>query len=266
MRFLVTFALANEFAPWRVAERFEEQAPDASGELFLAEIGGALVTVLLTGVGPRRASRAVSRLLREEDRFDALVSSGLAGSLRKGIEVGEVVAARGVTCEPLQPNARGGSLEASRPLVEFAETCGAKLADRFYTAGHVVASAQEKQALGELADVVEMESFDVLRAGKEEGIPGIGIRAISDRSDEDLPMDMTALLGEDGRVSYARVVGQAMLHPQAVPGLMKLGQQSKRAAEELAGFLSQYVGHIAERMNALEKGGSAGAPRAAIAR
>ncbi|HTV59149.1 MAG TPA: hypothetical protein VMJ93_09780 [Verrucomicrobiae bacterium] len=266
MRFLVTFALANEFAPWRTAEKFEEQGPDSPGDIFRAEIGGAEITVLLTGVGPRRASRAVTRLLREGERFDALVSSGLAGSLRTGIEVGQVVAGRGVTCEPLQPNARGGSLAASRPLIEFADSCSALLVDRFYTAGHVVASAEEKRVLGELADVVEMESFDVLLAGKEEGIPGIGIRAISDRSDEDLPLDMTALLDEDGRVSYARVVGQAMMHPQAVPGLMKLGQQSKRAAEELAGFLSRYVEHIAVRMNALEEGGPAGTRRAAIAR
>ena len=264
MKFLVTFALANEFAPWRAALKFEEVKDYVPGSVFRADVHGAEVTVLLTGVGAKRAGRAVARLLRDGERYDALVSSGLAGGLRPGMEVGQVVAARGATCEPLNPEARGGYIECSRPLVEFAEECAATLVERFYTAGHVVASAEEKHQLGQSADAVEMESFDILLTAKGEGIPGIGIRAISDRSEEDLPLDMGGILNEEGHVSIARVLGQAVLHPQALPGLMKLGQQSKRAAEELADFLGRYIGHIAERMSVLEARGAAAARGSAI--
>ena len=67
-----------------------------------------------------------------------------------------------------------------------------------------------------------------------------------------MPLDMADILTEDGRVSVSRVLGQAMLRPQAVPGLMRLGKQSKQAAGALANFLSVYVGHIASKMSVLE--------------
>jgi adenosylhomocysteine nucleosidase len=252
LRFLVTFALANEFAPWKSAAKFEELKDAPLPDVYRAEVWGAEVTALLSGVGAMRAGKATSRILRTGDGYDAVISSGLAGSLRDELRVQEVVAARNVSCEPAQPNARGGNLECSRALVEFAGTCGAKLASRFYTAGHVVGSAAEKKLLGQTADVVEMESFDVLLAAKEEGVPAVAIRGISDGADEDLPLDMEGVLDADGRVSIARVMGQAALRPRALPGLVRLGQQSKRAAEELADFLDRYVGHISERMSVLQ--------------
>lgn len=260
MRFLVTFALANEFAPWREAAGFREDRDAGQDGLFRAEIQGANVTAVVTGVGTKRAARAVTRILRGDERYEVLISSGLAGALQPEMQVGQVIAARGVACEPLDPHARGGYLETSRPLVEFAEACDAKVVKRFYTAAHVVATAEEKIRLGETADAVEMESFDVLLAGREEGIPGIAIRAISDAVDEDLPLDMNGILNEDGQVSVARVLGQAALRPQALPGLVRLGQQSKKAAENLADFLTKYIGHISEKMSVLEAHG-AGAGR-----
>jgi adenosylhomocysteine nucleosidase len=252
LRFLVTFALANEFAPWKGTARFEEVKDAPVPDIYRADVRGAEVTVLLSGVGAVRAGKAAARVLRAGERYDAVISSGLAGSLREELRVQEVVAARNVSCEPLQPDARGGILECSRALVEFAESCGAKLASRFYTAGHVVSSAAEKRVLSQTADVVEMESFDVLLAAKEEGVPAVAIRGISDAADEDLPLDMGEVLDSEGRVSVARVLGQAALRPQALPGLMRLGQQSKRAAEELANFLDRYVGHISEKMSVLQ--------------
>lgn len=254
MRFLVTFALADEFAPWKRTAKFEAVKDAPLPDVYRAEVRGSEVTALLSGVGAVRAGKAAARVLRAGERYDAVISSGLAGSLRDAFGVQEVVAARHVSCEPLQADARGGTLECSRALVEFAEACGAKLASRFYTAGHVVGSAAEKKLLGQTADVVEMESFDVLLAAKEEGVPAVAIRGISDAADEDLPLDMGELLDAEGRVSMARVLGQAALRPQALPGLMRLGQQSKRAAEELANFLDRYVGHISEKMSGLKAG------------
>lgn len=257
MRFLVTFALANEFAPWKSTARFEETKDAPLPDVFLGEVRGAEVTALVTGVGAVRAGKAAAKILRTGERYDAVISSGLAGSLRDSLGVQEVVAARSVSCEPLQPEARGGNLECSRALVEFAEACGAKLAEKFYTAGHVVGSAEEKKSLSQKADVVEMESFDVLLAAKEEGVPAVAIRGISDGADEDLPLDMGEVLDAEGRVSITRVLGRAALRPQSLPGLVRLGQQSRRAAEELASFLDRYVGHIAEKMSGLQTRGTA---------
>ena len=48
----------------------------------------------------------------------------------------------------------------------------------------------------------------------------------------------------DGNVSIRRVLGQIVRHPRALPGLVRLGRQSKIAAESLANFLDRYVGAL----------------------
>ena len=112
--------------------------------------------------------------------------------------------------------------------------------------------ADEKQHLGASADAVEMESFGVLGAAQEKGIPAVAIRVISDTVDEDLPLDMNEVLTDAGQVSIPRVLGQVVLHPGALPGLVRLGQNSKRAATALCEFLDRYVARLAEAAKVLE--------------
>ena len=87
LKILVTFALENEFAPWRAMHKFREST---WGELdvFATEIGGADVAVLLTGVGQRPAKLALSKIAwSETGGLEYCVSSGLAGGLRPGYGV-----------------------------------------------------------------------------------------------------------------------------------------------------------------------------------
>jgi adenosylhomocysteine nucleosidase len=252
LKILVTFALENEFAPWRAAHNFQK-AIWGEVETFVTEIGGAEVGVALTGVGARQARLGFPRgTWGESESLAFCVSSGLAGALKPEYRIGQVLAARTVMAETPRTDAESTGMESSAPLISFASECGATLVDRFYTAEHVVAKAEEKRHLGLTADAVEMESFETLRAAAEGGIPAIAIRAISDVSDEDLPLDMSDILTDEGQVSFPRVLGQVALHPGAVPGLVKLGKQSKIAAESLARFLDQYVGRVALQANNLE--------------
>jgi hypothetical protein len=63
---------------------------------------------------------------------------------------------------------------------------------------------------------------------------------------------MNGVFTEEGQVSLARVVGQLALHPASLPRLVKIGQQSKRAAESLAKFLEAYVKRLAGDMKSLD--------------
>jgi hypothetical protein len=85
------------------------------------------------------------------------------------------------------------------------------------------------------------------------GFSCIAIRAVSDRCDEDLPLDMNRLFAEDGQVSVSRVLGQVARHPAAIPSLMRLAQNSKKAAESLARFLDSYIDAIAHPSNVSEE-------------
>jgi len=252
MKVFVTFALESEFAPWRSLRAFR-RGGWAGSESYSARIGNAEIGVILTGVGPRNARLAASGVPWGE--FDSLgfcVSSGLAGALRLGYGVGQILAARNVLAETPRAGAQGQTLASSGPLISFAGECGATVVEGFCTTGRVIARADQKQHLGEMADAVDMESFDILRQAAESGVPGVAIRAVSDVASEELPLDMNRIFNEEGKVSIPRVMGQVALHPQAFPGLVRLGQQCKHAAESLARFLDRYVATVVERVHALD--------------
>ena len=252
MNILVTFALENEFAPWRAMHNFRSGKCGGADAQF-AEIGGAGVSVVLTGVGPKQAALGASLALRiEHESINFCVSSGLAGGLRPAYQVGQVLAARRIFSENLRDDGESRVIESSAALTSFAAEGGATVADQFFSANHPVGTAVEKQLLSAKSDAVEMESFEILHRARDCGVPAVAIRAISDTLNEDLPLDMHEILTEEGQVSIPRVLGQVARHPQSLPGLLRLGQNSKRAAEALAQFLDQYVARIAEKAKPLD--------------
>jgi adenosylhomocysteine nucleosidase len=252
LRVLVTFALENEFAPWRALHRFRRSTWGAA-EAYFAEIGAAEVSVVLTGAGPRQAALQASKVTwGGSDSVEVCISSGLAGALKPQYQIGQVLAARAVMAESAPERATSGILDSSAALVSFAEEYGATAVDRFYSAERVVARAQEKRHLGGSADAVEMESFQILLKARAEGIPAVAIRAISDDVDEDLPLDMNEIFNAEGEVSVPRVLGQVALRPKSLPSLVRLGRRSKRAAESLALFLDRYIVALSEKAHALE--------------
>lgn len=234
-----------------------------SAEAHFAEVGGAEVGVVLTGVGSRQAALAVSKVSWGElDDMQFCISSGLAGGLKPDYSVGQVLAARTVVAESIPTDAPGAIVESSTALLSFAAECGASVVERFYSTERAIGTAHEKRHLGETADAVEMESFQVLRKARADGIPGVAIRSISDAVDEDLPLDMNEVFTERGEVSIPRVLGQVALRPQSLPGLVRLGRKSKHAAESLAEFLDRYIVAFSERAKALESRAAAASPRA----
>ena len=267
MRILVTFAIENEFAPWRDRRGFRAEPqpkPEIVGseiadvkieppETYSAEIGGVRVQVVLTGAGPKPAASAISQAIQAApDHIDFCISSGLAGALRPQYRIGQVLAAREVRSGSIESAQRGDTLPSSEALLSFASECGATPVEKFHTAGRVIGRAAEKKHLGETADAVEMESYVVLGEARRRGVPAIAVRAISDSADEDMPFDMTGVFTEEGRISMPLVLAQMAKHPQAIPAVMKLGQSAKTAATELAEFLDRYIEKLASAGTDLE--------------
>lgn len=260
MKVLVTFALENEFAPWR--ERHEFRAKPRNGsepanvivegpETYSTEIKGTQVEVVLTGAGPKPASATIARIAHAGG-IDYCVTSGLAGSLRPQYRIGEILTAREVCAGSIESASRGDTLRCSEALLSFAVECGARRVDTFHTAGRVISKAAEKEQLGKSADAVEMESYVIMDEARRRGIPAIAVRAISDFADEDLPFDMNGIFTDEGRISMPLVLAQMAKHPQSIAAVMKLGQSAKAAATALAGFLDRYIERLAAASGALE--------------
>ncbi|MGA7921086.1 MAG: hypothetical protein WCA38_15600 [Candidatus Acidiferrales bacterium] len=251
MKILLTFALENEFAPWRAMRDFRV-AEFGQLTTHWTSIAGAAVVVVLTGAGPKQARTAMTKIMKEQEGINLCVSSGLAGALAASLRVGQVVAARSVLAESEVEADDRNLLLSSGPLVAFAQEAGATAVHRFYSADRVITRSEEKKHLGLHSDAVEMESFKVMFAAAEQGIPAIAIRSISDTADEDLPWDIDRIFTDEGQISMPRVLGEVLRHPGSVSSLVRLGQNSKTAATSLAHFLDGYIKLISQRYNKLE--------------
>ena len=252
VKILITFALDMEFAPWRGLREFSKIPADGLG-IYESKLNGTEARVLLTGVGFANARQAARAAL--EWRPDICISSGLAGSLRKEIEIAQVCAAREVV--ELET---GRKTIADPELLSIAETQKAAIIEKLLTSAEMVLSTQGKSRLGKMAEAVEMESFAVMNEAAGLGIPSIAIRAISDAADENLPMDFGKVLDENGTVQVSKVAREIARAPHKVPAVIRLARRSSAASKRLAEFLDGYVPELAAARR--YSGEMAGAKRA----
>jgi len=234
LKVLVTFALENEFAPWRKMARFQCVAVSGSQRWYEAQIGSADVRAVVSGTGRLAAQRAMNSAFDESPDF--CIASGLAGALKADYLPGQVLAARHVT-----EMKSGKSLPSDTELLQVAAESGANVVERFLVTERVVATVAEKHELAARGDAVEMESAYVLAAAAQKGIRAVAIRSVSDAVDRDLPLDFDSVFDENGQVKISKVIGQVAAKPSRVGGLIRLAEDSSRAASSLANFLNAFV-------------------------
>jgi adenosylhomocysteine nucleosidase len=234
LKVLVTFAVEPEFAPWKKSRSFVA-ASVAGFNVYKAMIGSAEVDVVVTGMGPSNARKAMEAVT--SDSYAFCISSGFAGALKREHGVGEVLAPAAV--RRLED---GQEIRCDAALVRDAvRVDGAKKVEKFLSAGKIADSADEKSRLGLSGDAIEMESFAVLSVAAERNIRAIAVRAISDRFDEEMPVDFSESIGERGQILKGKLALEIASDPLKIPALIRLGRQSKLAAAHLVEFLESYI-------------------------
>jgi len=245
MRIVVTFAVEAEFAPWRKQREFRciSKVPF---EIYDAKVGQHTVRVLLTGIGWECARRTTASVM--EDVFDACVSSGLAGGLRSAYRASDILAFREV-----------GEISGRRTmpsttwLLDQAANRGASTAEKLLTSKKLILTAAEKNRIGLFGDAVDMESFRVMAAAQGRGIPALTLRAISDTVEEDLPMDFSEHISENGQIAVGRILGKIAYSPQLIPAMIRFGSRTKRVAEKLCEFLDSFISGLTAESSASEE-------------
>lgn len=200
--------------------------------MYETRIGGVHLRVVLTGIGRRAASAAVATVF--QDRPDVCIASGLAGGLNEALRVADIIAAASAR------DRDGRRIDGDPRLLALAVRRGAT-AVNMYSSPIVVVSAEQKRRMSVVADAVDMESTAILGESHHLGIPCIAIRAISDPATVDVPLDLNQILTDEGRFSPVRIIAALARRPHAVPGLVRLGFDGRRAAAALAAFLDAYV-------------------------
>lgn len=239
MKVLVAFAVEAEFAPWRKLRSLQQrQIGDVT--LHQAQIGRASVDFVVTGMGSENARRVTEIALSEP--YTICIAAGFAGALKPHCKLGDIVAA-----EAVQELGKSKAIPCSRRLHVAAFFDKAERIRMLLSADRVIGTADEKKQLSPFADAVDMESYAVLSVAQAHDVPAVAIRVISDRLDEDIPVEIDTAVDEKGQVSVGGVARYVARHPLQLPALIRLGRKSRTAAEALANFLEAYIKEISLR-------------------
>lgn len=225
-------ALDEELAPLLQEAAIEHRIDVAGRRGAIGTLHGIPVAMLAGGDGIACAESSLRELLARIE-ISHVIGIGIAGALSADWERGAVVRASRVIAED------GTAIE-----------CHSKPGVTLLTAKAIVTSAAEKRALASRhaeAAAVDTESFGWARAASAAGVPISIFRVIFDRVDEDLPR---IVAGSDGRVDRGAVVRKALLHPMAIPDLIRLRGRIREAAETIAAFVT---GEVAGPTDELEK-------------
>jgi adenosylhomocysteine nucleosidase len=165
-----------------------------------------------------RAARAFAEV-EKLGEIDKVISVGWAGALRAELLPGQVY--------------------------DVSVVIDARTGERFVTALPVsdcwlvtrpkVADEAEKMRLAATyqAALVEMEAAGVARLARMRGIPFYCIKGISDGYSDNLP-DFNRFISANGQFRLARFVFFVLLRPWYWPALIRMGENSRRAARGIA--------------------------------
>ncbi len=204
---------------------------------FIGTLNDIPVVVFRTGVGRHRA-REIVRIFFEHFEPRLFISTGFGGALSPDLEIGEIIMASDI-CE-LQSGLCNwrGVVPATNGEVKFRQ-------GRLVTADQMIVDALDKAKIGELhkASVVDMETSAVAALCQQYSVPMLAVRAISDRSDENLPLEINSFFN-NGQVRPGLVARAIVVHPPTVVGLFKLAKHAWKAGDDLARFLQKLVAAV----------------------
>ena len=194
--------------------------------------------LVTSGMGIRRAEQA-TRALIEAVSPQLLVSAGIAGAVEADLEIGDVVVSTN-NCMldkerlpgPFQPLARLS--ETAWQAAELAlQPGGARLFEGIAITTHGTQFIPSQP--GQLAHpVLEMETAGIVHAAAEKEIPLLSLRAISDGPRASIPFDLEAMMDEQDNLRTVEILKTILRHPKMVPGLVRMGGNSRKAADSAA--------------------------------
>ena len=201
--------------------------------------------LIQTGVGPDAASMIAGRVLKEQT-MSLVISTGFACALVPA-QVGDLIV--GTAVSSVQGEGAGATGhdpmlcdEAVRTgLLTVAQDAGMVVRVGTIVSGPtVVWQAEDKRRLRRLtgATGLDMESAALASVARERGVPMAIVRTVSDRVDEDLPLDFNLFLRPTGWIKGLQVlVGR----PSSFVGLNRLRKQSRVAADRLTEWFQHYA-------------------------
>ncbi|MFQ5872346.1 MAG: hypothetical protein ACE5JL_00895 [Dehalococcoidia bacterium] len=215
------------------------------------EWAGREVILATTGIGGKKAREVVS-LVADRYHPEALVCLGYAGGVSEGLKAGDLVLYSqvhllegrllvdgGATLshsESCNPELVGLARRALRTTgVVFHEGEGATVTD-------LICDPETKKWIGRnlSANAIDMECYWVAEAARLDGIPFLGVRAVTDPVTQRVP-NIASMVDNGGGVSYRDAFLYALGHPLDIYPMLRLDINARRADRNLARFASCFI-------------------------
>jgi adenosylhomocysteine nucleosidase len=212
---------------------------------------GHEILLVRSGMGMVRAEASL-KAVTQQFSSKLIISIGYAGGLDAKLKSGDLLIAEKTLGlakgDCLKFDEKGQTVQESvaNEFVDkallFSETldlkshCGALL-----TVDKPVLKPEHKKSLGKIYSVqaVDMETLALARFSRENAIPFLSVRAVSDTVDQEL-MDLSGLVDETGDVSKFKAGWHVITNPGSMKVMLDLGKVAKKSTANLTEFISQF--------------------------
>ncbi len=180
----------------------------AGMDFYQGKLRGRDAVVVRSGIGKVNAGMC-SQILADRFQISAIINTGIAGSLRNEINIGDIVVSTDAVQHDMDASGFGYkkgqiprvdtlAFEADKELIELALSCNREVNPEIQTfTGRVLSGDQfisDKEKKEWLIDTfggscTEMEGAAIAQAAYLNHIPYLVIRAISDKADDSAGMD-----------------------------------------------------------------------------
>ena len=201
-------AMEEEVLKLREAMDVEETRVKAGMEYTKGTLMGAPVVVVRSGIGKVNAALC-TQILVDEFQVDAVINTGIAGSLQAKIDIGDIVLSTDVLQHDVDATVFGYgygqiprmdvlAFPADAKMREVAQACCLEVnpeigvfQGRVVSGDQFISDGEKKEWISQefAGYCTEMEGAAIGQAAYLNGVPFLIIRAISDKADNSASMD-----------------------------------------------------------------------------
>ena len=225
---------AMEIEVNRIKEQMEDvSVTDKAGmSFFEGKWNGNDVVVVRSGIGKVNAA-VCAQILVDTFHADALINTGIAGSLKNEINIGDIVLSTDAIQQDMDaqgfgyaqgviPQMEVSDFQADEKLIELAKKCCAEVCPdiqvftgRVVSGDQFISDKKKKEWLSSQFEglCAEMEGAAIAQAAYLNHVPFLIIRAISDKADDSATMDypeFEAMAAENSVKLLADIVRQGI--------------------------------------------------------
>ena len=199
-------------------------------DYIIGELYGQSILLAVTGVGIKRARTATSYII-QKFKPSIIIFGGFGGALSPDLKVGKIILGESVT-----------SLKKNETLLLYNDFLLSEIDYKkgaLLTESRFINESDQKKHLFDStgALIVDMETWGVVEAARQSGIPVASLRAVSNAAEEHLP-DMAAIYSESGELDVVKAEPYFKENPELLaPYLNFRLKNTPKASESLCNFL-----------------------------